>query len=146
MKESNLCPLLGSKHSLQIKQNARDLFAENSSLYRTLYLKWDIGSIVSYTLRRDCSVGTATDYSLDGWFRFRQGQQYFLFSKTSRLALGPTQPPIQWVPGVIYPRVKQQRREAGHSPPSSTEVKNGGVILPPPSICLHGIMLNCFIN
>ena len=28
----------------------------------------------------------------------RQGQGVFLFSETSRLALGPTQPPIQWLP------------------------------------------------
>jgi hypothetical protein len=42
----------------------------------------------------------------------------------SRPALGPTQPPIQWVPGVLYPGVNRPGREADHSPPSSTEVKN----------------------
>jgi hypothetical protein len=45
----------------------------------------------------------------------------------SRLALGPTQPSIQWVPGV-----KWQGREADHSPPSNAEVKNGGAIPPLP--------------
>jgi hypothetical protein len=30
---------------------------------------------------------------------------------------------------VLFLRVKRQRREADHSPPSSTEVKKGGVIL-----------------
>jgi hypothetical protein len=34
------------------------------------------------------------------------------------------QPPSQWVPGVIFPGVKWPGREAGHSPPSSAEVKN----------------------
>jgi hypothetical protein len=37
--------------------------------------------------------------------------------------LGPTQPPIQWVPGALSPRVKRPGREADHSSPSSAEVK-----------------------
>jgi hypothetical protein len=40
-----------------------------------------------------------------------------------RTALGPTQPPIQWVPGALSLGVKRPRREADHSPPSSAEVK-----------------------
>jgi hypothetical protein len=47
----------------------------------------------------------------------------FLFSKSSTPALGSTQPPIQWVPGVLSPGVKQPGREANHSPPASAEVK-----------------------
>jgi hypothetical protein len=38
-------------------------------------------------------------------------------------ALGPTQPPIQWVPGPLFLGVKRSGREADHSPPSSAEVK-----------------------
>jgi hypothetical protein len=51
-----------------------------------------------------------------------------LFSITSRLALGPTQPSTQWVPGSVSLGLKRQRREADRSPPSSAEVKNGGAI------------------
>jgi hypothetical protein len=40
-----------------------------------------------------------------------------------RMALGPTQPPIQCVPGAPSLGVKQLGREADHSPPSSAEVK-----------------------
>jgi hypothetical protein len=47
----------------------------------------------------------------------------FLFSMSSTPALGPTQPPIQWVPGVLSPGVKRPGREANHSPPTSAEVK-----------------------
>jgi hypothetical protein len=42
----------------------------------------------------------------------------------SRLALGSTQPPIQWVPGVLSLGVKWQGCEADHLLPSSAEVKN----------------------
>jgi len=42
----------------------------------------------------------------------------------SRLAQGPTQPPIQWVPGALSVGVKQPGCEADHSPPCGVEVKN----------------------
>jgi hypothetical protein len=41
----------------------------------------------------------------------------------SRLALGPTQPPIQWVPETLSLGVKWSGHEAEHSPPSSAKVK-----------------------
>jgi hypothetical protein len=56
----------------------------------------------------------------------------FLFSTTSRPALRPTQPPIQWVPRPICAEVKRPGREADHSPPSNGEVKNGGATPPLP--------------
>jgi hypothetical protein len=36
----------------------------------------------------------------------RRGQRIFPLSSVSRPALGPTQPPVQWVPGVLSPGVK----------------------------------------
>jgi len=39
------------------------------------------------------------------------------------MALGPKQPPIQWVPGILSLKVKLPGREAEHSPPTSAEVK-----------------------
>jgi hypothetical protein len=39
------------------------------------------------------------------------------------MTLGPTQTPIQWVPGALSLGVKRLGREADHSPPSSAEVK-----------------------
>jgi hypothetical protein len=39
----------------------------------------------------------------------------FLFSKSSRPALGSTEPPIQWVLGALSPGVKRPGREADHT-------------------------------
>jgi len=48
------------------------------------------------------AVGIATGYSLDdqGWFLVGAGN--FLFDSVSRLALGPTQLPIQWYWGLLW--------------------------------------------
>jgi len=59
---------------------------------------------------RDSSVGIAT--------RLRAGRS------GSRLALEPTHPPIQWIPGAISLGIKRPGREADHSPTSSAEDKN----------------------
>jgi hypothetical protein len=56
-------------------------------------------------------------------FDSRRGLGIFLFTTWSRTALGPTQPPIQWVPGVLSLGTKRLGRETDHSPPSSAEVK-----------------------
>jgi hypothetical protein len=63
----------------------------------------------------------------------------FLFILVSRPVLGPTQPPIQWVPRALSPRLKRQRRDANRTPLSSAKVRNGGAIPPLPHI-----MVECF--
>jgi hypothetical protein len=74
-------------------------------------------------------------YSLDGWGSIPGRGKIFLFSIASILALGPNQPPIQWVPGGDFHGGKAAGCEADNSPPSSAEVKNGGAIPPLSHMC-----------
>jgi hypothetical protein len=45
------------------------------------------------------------------------GVKNLYFSRSLRSAVGPTQPPIQWVPGAISSMVERPGSEADHSPP-----------------------------
>jgi len=58
-------------------------------------------------------------------FDFRHGQGFVTFATAvSRLALGPTHPPMKWSLGVVSLGVKRPEGKANHIPPSSAEVKN----------------------
>jgi hypothetical protein len=54
--------------------------------------------------------------------RFPTWAGNFSFATASRMTLGPTQPPIQWVPGALSLGVKRPGSEADHSHPPSAEV------------------------
>jgi hypothetical protein len=58
---------------------------------------------------------------------------------SSRLVLGPTQPPIHWVPEAFSLGVKRPKREADHSPASCADIK---YICIHSLIQLHGVVLN----
>jgi hypothetical protein len=55
-----------------------------------------------------CTVTTGWTTGRSG-FDPRQGQRIFPLASLSRPALGPTQPPVKWVPGVLSPGVKRGR-------------------------------------
>jgi hypothetical protein len=72
------------------------------------------------------TVSTAAGYGLE----VQRGQvscpsrcNIFLLSMSSRPALVPTQPPIQLVPGVPYPKEKWSGCEADHLPPTNAKNK-----------------------
>jgi hypothetical protein len=90
--------------------------------------------LVNNALRRTCKeVGMAQfERSLySDWLRAGQqrgrssspGSSKNFSSTSSRQALGPTQPPIQWAQGALSTGIKRPGREADHSPPTSAEVK-----------------------
>jgi hypothetical protein len=66
-----------------------------------------------------------------------QGKEISVLSKSSRPALGSTQPPIQRVPGFL-PGGKATSREDNHSVPFSAEVTSTSPIY------LHGMDRNYF--
>jgi hypothetical protein len=79
-------------------------------------------------MSRDSSVDIAMGYGLDVRVSIPGRGMIFLFSTMSRLVLGPTQHPTQWVPGAPSPSVKREGREADQSRPSSAEVRHGAAI------------------
>jgi hypothetical protein len=99
--------------------------------------------------RKDNSYETSKRFSLHLWclyvtlislgFKFQQGQEVYLCSQTSILALGPTQPPIQWHQ-VSFLRVQWPVRDVYHSLPlpCSAEVKNMWTYTSTTPLCLHG--------
>jgi hypothetical protein len=56
-------------------------------------------------------------------FDSQWGLGIFSFTTVSRMALGPAQPPIQWVSGAFSWGVKWLAYETSRSPPSSAKVK-----------------------
>jgi len=66
----------------------------------------------------------------------------FLFVTAPGLALGLTQPPIQWLMWALTSGVKWPGREAAHSPSSSAEVKNARICTSTPPVRLHCVTIN----
>jgi hypothetical protein len=66
-----------------------------------------------------------------------RGKIYFLFFETSRGRMGPTQPPVQWVPG-SFPGGKATGAGSNYPPPSPAEVKNEWSKTCTPPIRPHG--------
>jgi hypothetical protein len=67
----------------------------------------------------------------------------FTLLKTSRLAPGPAQPPIQWVQRVVS-QGKGSGHEADNSPTCSAEVYEWS-FRSIPSVCLHGVCRNNYM-
>jgi hypothetical protein len=83
-------------------------------------------------------------YWLDGrgvGAQFAAGAKILIFL-TPRLALGPSQTPIKWVPAILSLVVNLPVHEADNSPPSIDEYKNGGDIPPLP----YASMVWCLIK
>jgi hypothetical protein len=110
-----------------LDRSYRDRYEDNTVLGKTF-------SVAYNNLRnRDSSVGIPMGYEMEGRGSIPITGKRLLYSTASRPVLGPAQPPIRCVPRALSPGVKRQGREAGHSPPSSAQVKDGGAIPPLPN-------------
>jgi hypothetical protein len=56
--------------------------------------------------------------------------------------MGPTKPPVKWVPGVLYRGLKRLRHEADRLPPTSAEGKNERSYTSTPYTCFQGVYSN----
>ena len=72
-------------------------------------------------------------------FPFTAGVRDFCLIESVQPRLRSTQPVSQCVPGAFSSPVKLLKREADHSPQSSTHVKNEWSYTSTPLICLHGV-------
>jgi hypothetical protein len=108
---------------------------------------WGGGGVLIPMTQRIFGLWMETASRYGGWtigvlgFESKRGLGIFLFTTASRTALGPTQPPIQWVPGAIALGVKRLGREDDQSPSSSAEVKNVWSCTSTPPIRLHDVVL-----
>jgi hypothetical protein len=60
----------------------------------------------------------------------------------SKLVLGPTQPTVQWVVGILSLEVKWQEREANQSPPTCVEISVDVYLYINTLIRFHGVTSN----
>jgi hypothetical protein len=73
---------------------------------------------------------------------FESQTNRFFSSPKSSQPLGPTQPPIQWVQGVLPlggrgGSLKHLQSEADHSPPSNADMENDWSCTSTCPVCLH---------
>jgi hypothetical protein len=79
------------------KGNDNQVVGTNKQVLNSSYHHFSSVSIVS-------GYGLGDQGSIPG-----RGERIFPLAIVSRPALGPTQPPIQWVPGVLSPGLKRGR-------------------------------------
>jgi hypothetical protein len=75
-------------------------------------------------------------------FDSQQGLGIFLFTTASRLTLGPTQSPIQWVPGALSLGVKWLGVKLTTQPHLVLRLKNEWSYTSTSPIRLHGVVLS----
>jgi hypothetical protein len=89
-----------------------------------------VNKFIYKCLKLHCRDSSLSILMAKGWrtkesgFDFWQGQEIFLFSTASRLAMGLTQPPIQRVPDSLSQGVKLTRHEVDHPSSFFAEAKN----------------------
>jgi hypothetical protein len=91
---------------------------------------------------QDSAVGIAIATEPRGWSLSPGRVKNFLFSTSSRPALGPTQSPIQLLLGALSLGVKPPGREADHSHPTNAEAKKTWNYTSTHPQVFNGVVLN----
>jgi hypothetical protein len=118
---------------------------KHTHILYVIFISISIGQAHIILCSQDGVVGIMTGYRLDdSGVSALSGARDFLFSKTSSPTLGPVQPPIQWVQGILFPGVQQLGLEADQSPPFSATFKNKWSCTFNSHLCLHSIRVKNF--
>jgi hypothetical protein len=89
-----------------LRPDAILMFLTSAITYNTPKVVVEWLTLLLYIRRRVSSGSIVSDYGLDDraiGVRSPAGAKVFPLVSVSRPALGPTQPPVQWVPGVLSP-------------------------------------------
>jgi hypothetical protein len=89
----------------------------------------------------DSSIGTSTSYGLDGRGSICDGNREYSLLHSVQTSSRAHPAFYAMDTGGSLSGVKRPEHEAHHSPPSSTEVKNGGATPPLPHM-FHDVVLN----
>jgi hypothetical protein len=116
------------------KQNILLCIHYTVASFRTL---WD----GNFSLHIDKVFITTISMSSFDVLNYARGWEMFLFTTASRPALGPTQPPIKRVSGILSPGAKRPGSDTDHSPYSS-KVTNVSSYTSTSPIRLHGVVLS----
>jgi hypothetical protein len=83
-------------------------FIDRNTIQKYNVISAPLNSVIHYTVQFHVTILNF------GSFPCRGNDGILLFATASIPALGPTQPPIQWVPRALTPGVKWRKRETDH--------------------------------
>jgi hypothetical protein len=96
---------------LIIKGNRHTIKSKNFQTINATHFIPYLSMIYPHSMRRGSSIITVSGYGLDDRVIDVRSpadrREFFCLTCVSRPALGPNQPPVQWVPGVLSPGVKR---------------------------------------
>jgi hypothetical protein len=119
------------------KEKLAESFKKNKGSYFFIIFFHVPNLLIVYIYHRIAQTG----YGLGGRGLIAAGARFFSFFLASRAVLGPTQPPIQWVPRVLSPWESGQGMKLTTHLHLVLRSRMMELYLHSP-ICVHGMVLN----